>query len=67
MEEEKLIALDDVMWRFEAHLESDRNYRILFSGRYGIGKAYFLREYFEHRGDVNAVFKNCFFWTTKNS
>jgi hypothetical protein len=32
---------------FNAHLKLEANSRIIFSGRYGIGKTYFLRKFFE--------------------
>ena len=33
---------------FKSHLESPNNFRILFSGPFGVGKTYFLKEFFEN-------------------
>ena len=45
------IALDEVSTRFQSHLDIEDNYRIFFSGKYGIGKSYFLNEFFDSRKD----------------
>ncbi|WP_139921380.1 P-loop NTPase fold protein [Hymenobacter sp. DG01] len=33
---------------FQQHLDEERNQRIIFSGAFGIGKTYFLKDYFAH-------------------
>lgn len=45
----KDISIDEVSKRFEAHLATKGNYRIIFSGRYGTGKSYFLENFFESK------------------
>lgn len=48
MEEDKiLINTQYERERFKEHLSEVNNYRILFSGKYGCGKTYFLQEYFD--------------------
>ncbi|MEN7550080.1 P-loop NTPase fold protein [Rapidithrix thailandica] len=41
--------------RFEEHLSSDENKRILFSGKFGSGKTYFLKKFFEENDDYKAI------------
>ncbi|MEN7548759.1 P-loop NTPase fold protein [Rapidithrix thailandica] len=41
--------------RFEEHLSSDENKRILFSGKFGSGKTYFLKKFFEEHDKYEAV------------
>lgn len=36
-----------VISEFKAHLEDDRNEKIIFSGRYGVGKTSFLEDFFD--------------------
>lgn len=43
------ISIDKVFEKFDAHYSLENNDRILFSGRYGIGKTYFLKKFFEHK------------------
>jgi KAP family P-loop domain len=45
------ISIDDVSKRFERHLAVKDNFRIIFSGKFGIGKTFFLKEYFKERKD----------------
>lgn len=51
------LKLDRVVERFDSHLrEVDNNY-IILSGPYGIGKTYFLKEFFETKKEnFNAIF-----------
>ncbi len=46
-----MIALDEVSARFQSHLEIEDNFRIILSGPYGIGKSYFLNDFFDKRKD----------------
>ncbi|GAH41909.1 unnamed protein product, partial [marine sediment metagenome] len=42
--------------KFEVHLEINNNTRILFSGKFGIGKTYFLNEFFENKKENYEAF-----------
>lgn len=42
------INLDSVSKRFEKHVAIEKNYRIIFSGKFGIGKTYFLNHFFDN-------------------
>ncbi|WP_449401560.1 P-loop NTPase fold protein [Chryseobacterium wanjuense] len=39
--------IKNVLEKFDDHLNIDHNNRIIFSGRFGIGKSYFLNKFFE--------------------
>jgi hypothetical protein len=41
------ISIEDVSKRFEDHLSIQENKRIIFSGKFGIGKTFFLKKYFQ--------------------
>ena len=41
------IPIEDLLVEFKTHLEIDGNQRILFSGKFGIGKTYALKSFFE--------------------
>lgn len=43
------VALDEVSKKFQAHLNVENNFRIIFSGKYGTGKSFFLNRYFDAR------------------
>lgn len=43
------ISVDDISIRFENHLTQDGNSRIIFSGQFGIGKTFFLNQFFEEK------------------
>lgn len=45
------INIDEVSKKFENHLNIDRNHRIIFSGKFGVGKTFFLKKFFEERRD----------------
>ena len=45
--EEFKIPIEDLFPKFKEHLEIKDNSRILFSGKFGIGKTYFLKEFFK--------------------
>ena len=49
--EEKIFKIDitDLFPKFEEHLNIQGNSRIIFSGKFGIGKTYFLNEFFENK------------------
>lgn len=45
------ISIDSVSERFQQHLDIENNFRIIFSGKYGIGKTFFLNNFFDKRHD----------------
>jgi hypothetical protein len=47
--EAEQVSIEDVSLRFNAHLNVEGNNRIIFSGKYGTGKSYFLNTFFEDR------------------
>ncbi len=50
------ISIDEVSKRFQSHLAIKDNFRIIFSGKYGIGKTFFLKKYFEERKELYNTF-----------
>lgn len=50
------IEISDLYPSFTQHLESENNSRILFSGKFGSGKTYFLNEFFQEKKDKYEVF-----------
>jgi hypothetical protein len=55
----KKINLDLVTQRFEDHLKIEDNYRIILSGKFGVGKTFFLKTFFESKSDqYNTIFIN---------
>ena len=56
--EEKIFKIDitDLFPKFEEHLNIQGNSRIIFSGKFGIGKTYFLNEFFENKKDKYEIF-----------
>ena len=57
MEEERiLIPIQSELEKFDAHIKTENKYRILFSGKYGSGKTYFLQQYFDINKDKYEVF-----------
>lgn len=52
LEQEKLIPLDVPKSDFERFLAHERNKRIFFSGKFGIGKSFFLQHFFEANKDT---------------
>ena len=46
------IYIDNLFSSFESHLKENK--RVLFSGRYGIGKTYFLKQFFNNKSKYNA-------------
>lgn len=55
-EEEFKIKIDELFSKFQKHLEIENNNRILFSGKFGIGKTYFLNEFFKDKKEKYEVF-----------
>lgn len=54
---EHAISIDKPFEDFRRHLEDlPKNDRIIFSGKYGIGKSYFLREFFEEKENSKKYF-----------
>ena len=52
MEEQKLaIPIDKIKNDFQEFLNPQRNRRIIFSGPFGIGKTYFLNEFFKEKDE----------------
>ncbi len=56
--EEKINMLPDNVFvdSFKEHLETEGNERILFSGKFGIGKTFFLKDFFEKNKTKYEVF-----------
>lgn len=52
--EKILINIKNLYSEFESHLQANK--RVLFSGKYGTGKTYFLREYFQSNESKYNVF-----------
>ena len=50
------IITDTVKNDFEAFLNIEENSRIFFSGKFGIGKTYFLNEFFDSKSNKYEVF-----------
>lgn len=50
------ISIENASSKFEEHFSQDKNDRILFSGKFGTGKSYFLKKYFENRDDKYNLF-----------
>ena len=50
-EGETLLDISELFPLFKKHLDIETNVRILFSGRFGIGKTYFLQKFFEKHAD----------------
>ncbi len=50
------ISIESVESKFDQHLNLPQNNRILFSGKFGTGKSYFLKKYFENREDKYNLF-----------
>ena len=55
-EEEFKISIEELFPKFNEHLEIKNNNRILFSGKFGIGKTYFLNEFFENKKEDYDIF-----------
>lgn len=55
-ENEIIIPIDELVPEFEEHLKIKNNSRILFSGKFGIGKTYFLNEFFKSKDDKYDVY-----------
>ncbi len=59
MGNEVMIPVESLFKKFKQHLDLENNHRILFSGKFGIGKTYYLNEYFktfEEEYDVYHLF-----------
>jgi len=55
-EQEFIIPIEGLFPKFESHLKIKNNTRILFSGKFGIGKSYFLNEFFENKKEDYEAF-----------
>lgn len=55
-EQEFKIPIEELFPKFEGHLKIKNNTRILFSGKFGIGKTYFLNEFFENKKEDYEAF-----------
>jgi hypothetical protein len=55
-EQEFKIPIESLFSKFENHLKIKNNTRILFSGKFGIGKTYFLNEFFKNKEEDYEVF-----------
>jgi len=54
--EEFKIPIEELFSTFKNHLDIKNNNRILFSGKFGIGKTYFLNEFFNDKKENYEVF-----------
>ena len=54
-EKEFKIEIDELFPKFQKHLKTENNKRILFSGKFGIGKTYFLNEFFKNEENYEVV------------
>ena len=52
----KKIDIRPIFSDFENNLKGDDKKRIIFSGKFGIGKTYFLKEYFEEKKEDYEIF-----------
>jgi len=50
------IPIEGLFPKFESHIKIKNNTRILFSGKFGIGKTYFLNEFFENKKEDYEAF-----------
>jgi hypothetical protein len=50
------IPVDTVKDDFSSFLDIESNSRVFFSGKFGVGKTYFLKEFFDSRADKYEVF-----------
>ena len=55
-EQEFKIQIEGLFPKFESHLKIKNNTRIIFSGKFGIGKTYFLNEFFENKKEDYEAF-----------
>jgi len=55
-EQEIKIKIEGLFPKFESHLKIENNTRILFSGKFGIGKTYFLNDFFENKKEDYEAF-----------
>jgi len=55
-EQEFEIPIEELFPKFESHLKIKNNTKILFSGKFGIGKTYFLNEFFENKKEDYEAF-----------
>ena len=57
IEEKKFeIEISELFPNFDNHLKIENNSRIIFSGKFGIGKTYFLNEFFKNKQNEYDVF-----------
>ena len=55
-EQEFKIPIEELFLNFESHLKIKNNTRILFSGKFGIGKTYFLNDFFKNKEEDYEAF-----------
>ncbi len=56
IEQEFKIPIEELFSKFEDHLKIKNNTRILFSGKFGIGKTYFLNDFFKNKKEDYEAF-----------
>lgn len=49
------LSIDSEIVRFKEHLKQENNNRILFSGIFGIGKTYFIENFFDNNEDYISI------------
>jgi hypothetical protein len=56
IEQDFKIPIEELFSKFEGHLKIKNNTRILFSGKFGIGKTYFLNDFFKNKKEDYEAF-----------
>ena len=56
LDQEFKIPIEELFSKFEDHLKIKNNTRILFSGKFGIGKTYFLNDFFKNKKEDYEAF-----------
>jgi len=51
-----IIPIDHLFSQFQEHLNIENNNRVFFSGKFGIGKTYFLNEFFKNNTEKYEIF-----------
>jgi len=51
-----IISIENPQKKFTEHLNQPSNSRVFFSGKFGTGKSYFLKEYFKNRKNDHNLF-----------
>lgn len=52
----EIIPVDNLSSQFYSHLNIKNNNRIILNGKFGIGKTFFLKQFFKNNDEYNAIF-----------